>query len=185
MLHAKDNRSGLVGEQKLAWLDGSAVDIQVLSDGRNFEPRRTSLTVDLFMEYGEVAGAKVSDFEVVDQISRGCNDLVEVSVDSVKLAAKWCQFLEIHARKAYGEYLEPDLVSARRLLSKIKSGAVKDFDKLRDIYRHGWKNLTTPKDLEDGLKVLESYGWARVEVMSPPAGRRFEVIRLHPGLRAV
>ena len=124
-------------------------------------------------------------FEVVSQISKGSADISEVSIDSVNLAAEWCKFLELHARKAYGEYLEPDLVSARRLLAKAKSGAVKDFDKLRDIYRHGWKNLTTPKDLEDGLKVLESYGWARIEVMSPPAGRRFEVIRLHPSLRAV
>ena len=125
-------------------------------------------------------------FEVSDLLGKTANSIPSsISTESTRLAIRWCEFLELHAMKAYGEHLNPALASARTLYKKIKSGAVKDFDRCRDLYRHGWKGLSNMKDLEGALGVLKSYGWIRVEMISPPTGRRFEVLRLHPSVRVV
>lgn len=119
----------------------------------------------------------IDSFGLEDQIPK------EIKKDAVSLAIKWCQFLEIHALKAYGEYINPEESAARKLIEKIKEGAVKDFDKCRDIYRKGWKGLTNTEEFDGALKTLKKYGWLRTESITPLNGGRTEVIRLHPSLR--
>lgn len=122
-------------------------------------------------------------FEVCETIHSTGEMAKVIEVEATELAIEWCQFLESHARKAYGEFIEPEITAGRRLLKKLKSGAVKDFDRLRDIYRHGWKGLSTSAELELAVETLESYGWVRKEMLTPSTGRRSEVLRLHPALR--
>ncbi|MFK7823619.1 MAG: DUF3987 domain-containing protein [Oligoflexales bacterium] len=125
-------------------------------------------------------------FEVTELLGKTANGVPSsISAESTNLAIRWCEFLELHAIKAYGEHLNPALASARVLYKKITSGAVKDYDRCRDLYRHGWKGLSNMKDLEGAIGVLKTYRWIRVEMISPPTGRRFEVLRLHPSLRVV
>ena len=107
----------------------------------------------------------------------------EVDDDSVKLAIKWCALLEQHAFKAYGEFLEPELSAARILLGKIKSGAIRDFDRCRDLYRRGWKGLGTQESFEAAIEILKEYGWVRTEVQGSGVGRKSDIIRLNPSLR--
>ena len=80
-------------------------------------------------------------------------------------------------------YLEPKLCSARVLLEKIKLGLVHDFDRCRDLYRRGWKGLSTPESFEDALEILKEHGWLRTEILSAQVGRKSDVIRLHPSFR--
>ena len=107
-----------------------------------------------------------------------------VGVDSVKLAIAWCSFLESHARRAYGEYLEPEKSAARFLLAKIEKKSVRDYDKPRDLYRKRWKGLSSAEEFDAALNVLAESGWVRLDTISSESGRNNEVIRLHPSLRA-
>ncbi len=122
-------------------------------------------------------------FSIVNSIATTGEIPSEVDEDSLTLAIKWCAFLELHALKAYGEYLEPDLGAARILLEKIKLGAVQDYDRCRDLYRRGWKGLSTPDSFDAAMETLKEYGWVRTEVQSSQVGRKSDVIRLHPSLR--
>lgn len=122
-------------------------------------------------------------FSVVSHLE-GSEELPsEVDEISVQLAIKWCELLEQHAQKAYGEFLEPEMGAARILLTKIKSGSVQDYDRCRDLYRRGWKGLNTPEKFEVALEALKGYEWLRTEVQSSEVGRKSELIRLHPTLR--
>lgn len=122
-------------------------------------------------------------FSLVNSIGSTGNTPNEVDDESVRLAIKWCAFLEEHALKAYGEFLEPELGAARILLGKIKSGVIRDFDRCRDLYRRGWKGLGTTESFESAIETLKGYGWVRTEVQSSQVGRKSDVIRLHPNLR--
>lgn len=104
--------------------------------------------------------------------------------DSVKLAIDWCHFLESHAKKAYGEHLEPTKSAARNLLKKIKKKQIKDFDRPRDLYRKRWKGLSTSDEMDSALEMLEKLGWLRVEAINSD-GKAIDVIRLHPSLRMI
>lgn len=169
-----------------------SADGQTIADAwhEGLEIRLLSATGSSIMEnhlskYRSLMPSLALIFEMMTHLEDSSDYPEEISKDSTQLAIRWCEFLELHACKAYGEYLEPEVVSGRKLLERIKSGAVRDFDRCRDVYRHGWKNLASMKELDGALKTLQRYGWARVEVMSPPTGRRFEVVRLHPSLRLV
>lgn len=122
-------------------------------------------------------------FEMLETLGQTLTFPNEIGVQAASLAIDWCVFLEKHAIKAYGEHIEPETVAGRRLLAKIQGGFVKDFDRLRDIYRHGWKGLTTADEMEKAVTTLKNHGWVRTEMICPPTGRRSEVIRLHPSLR--
>jgi hypothetical protein len=123
-------------------------------------------------------------FCTLEQAGKSAGKLPE-SIDSrsVELAIEWCTFLETHAKRAYGEVLEPGKAAARHLLAKIHKKAVRDFDRPRDLYRKRWKGLGTAEDFEAAISTLAEYGWLRVETLNSD-GRNTEVIRLHPSLRA-
>ena len=103
------------------------------------------------------------------------------------MAAAWCDYLEQHARKVYASELRPDLDSASTLADKIRNGSVQDGAAVREIYRHEWDGLATYTNVEQALKVLESYNWVRFEtrVSGSSGGRPSSIIRLHPSLRDV
>lgn len=100
--------------------------------------------------------------------------------NEVQLAIEWCHYLEGQARKAYGDFIDPELAAGHRLLTKIKEGLVQDHDKCREIYRRGWKGLTTKDQLDMALNILKKYGHIKTEISVPLNGGRSENIRLHP-----
>jgi putative DNA primase/helicase len=106
----------------------------------------------------------------------------EVSLDALKKALALCEFLETHARKVFALELNPGLASAYALSRKIKSGTVHDGDTVREIYRHGWTDLTESKDAFAAVEVLERHGWVRFE-REGTGGRTKDTLSLHPELR--
>jgi len=105
-----------------------------------------------------------------------------VPIDPLKKALAMCDFLEMHARKVFAPELNPGLASAYALSKKILSRAVHDGDTIREIYRHGWTDLTESRDTFAAVEVLERYGWVRL-VRKGSGGRTEVTLSLHPDLK--
>jgi putative DNA primase/helicase len=105
-----------------------------------------------------------------------------VDLQSARLAASWCDYLEHHARKIYATELYPDLTAAHLLASKIRAGAITDEMHVRDIYRPQWSGLTVPEVVWDGFRMLEGCNMVRIN-REDTGGRQADVIQLHPSLK--
>jgi hypothetical protein len=105
-----------------------------------------------------------------------------VCVEAAVRAIAWCEYLESHARRLYAHTENPALERARSLLEHIRSGEVTDGTSAYAILRHHWSRLTEPEEVTDAIKMLEVYGWARLERVSKGQGRPSDVIRVHPNL---
>jgi len=105
-----------------------------------------------------------------------------VGLQSARLAAMWCDYLEHHARKIYASELYPDLTTAHLLASKIRAGAITDEMHVRDLYRPKWSGLTVPEVVWDGLRMLVDCNMVRID-REDTGGRQADVIQLHPSLK--
>ena len=108
-----------------------------------------------------------------------------VSPETANLAINWCTYLEGHARKVYAPELDTAFLAALTLAEKLERGDVPDETPLRQIYRHGWEGLGTPKAVSEAARILEAAHWVRVERSSvgTKGGRPRDLLRLHPDLR--
>ncbi len=118
-------------------------------------------------------------FHLVDVVQD--RDQGPVSLQSARLAATWCDYLEQHARKIYAAELYPDLTAAHLLAGKIRAGAIVDEMHVRDIYRSHWSGLTAEM-IQDGFRLLERCNMARI-VQKDTGGRQADVILIHPSLK--
>lgn len=121
-------------------------------------------------------------FHLVDVATQGGNlqRLPPVSIGALELALNWAEYLELHARKVYALELGTSYAPAHELAGKIKGGAVKDGDRLRDLRRKEWSGLKDDA-LGLGIDALTRLGWVQVEEVET-GGRPSEVLRLHPDL---
>ncbi len=119
-------------------------------------------------------------FHLVDVV--GKQEQGPVGLQSTRLAASWCDYLEHHARKIYAAELYPDLTTAHLLASKIRIGEITENMNVRDIYRHHWSGLTTPEAVWDGFRRLENHDMVRID-RKDTLGRPADVIQLHPSLK--
>jgi hypothetical protein len=134
-----------------------------------------------FAKYRSLMPSLALLFAAVDYVD-GKAEPGAVGAESALRAWAWCEYLESHARRLYAAAEDPDLERARALLKRIRSGEVKDGATERSIYRHAWSRLTTPQEVAGALKVLEAYGWVRVEI-TKTSGRPTARVRLHPILK--
>jgi len=133
-------------------------------------------------KYRSLMPSLALQFHLLDKISGNDGDEF-VSLESAALAADWCDFLELHAKKIYAAASNPELLAAHALAAKIKAKEVKDGMSVREIYRHHWSLLDTADKLEPALIILEQCRWLRVtSIVSSIGGRPSEVIKLHPDL---
>jgi putative DNA primase/helicase len=96
-------------------------------------------------------------------------------------AAAWCEYLETHATRLYSSAENPAMEGARVLLKRIRNGVVRDGDSTRSVYRRHWAKLSTPEEVSSACRVLEEFGWLRIEVAKTD-GRSTTRLRLHPSL---
>ncbi|MCH7501014.1 MAG: DUF3987 domain-containing protein, partial [Nitrospinae bacterium] len=66
-----------------------------------------------------------------------------ISVGAAEKAAAWCDYLESHARRAYGLVLDIDQQAAAQLANKIIAGRLVDGFTARYVYRKGWHLLNS------------------------------------------
>ncbi len=119
---------------------------------------------------------------LVETLGRG-NRLEAVDVPSIHQAIQWCRYLETHARRLYASREDPSMDSARALLARIRSGVLINGFSLRDVY-HGkhWMHLDNSEKVEKAIKILEEFGWVKVEVLKT-GGHPSKKIHIHPNLR--
>jgi len=108
---------------------------------------------------------------------------ISVGKTAALRAVAWCEYLETHAGRLYASAEKPAMEGARALLTRIRKGDVKDGCSIREVYRgRHWTKLSTPEEVTAAARVLEDYGWLRVET-DKTGGRPSPKILLHPTLR--
>jgi putative DNA primase/helicase len=108
-------------------------------------------------------------------------DEILICADCARLAVKWCDFLEAHARRLYGA-VAPGADKAHALARAIILGLAYHGMTIREAYRAQWAGLRDPEHVREGLSILDECGWARLHRL-PTGGRPTEVVHLHPAIR--
>jgi putative DNA primase/helicase len=121
-------------------------------------------------------------FHLIDVVDSGSYG--PVSLSATKLAVRWCEYLEAHARRIYQAAFEGDSEPAQRLAERIKESLPNPFA-VRDVVKKGWCQLNTVDDVERAVALLEEHGWVcQVEVKPGPEGGRTKVeIWINPEIR--
>jgi putative DNA primase/helicase len=104
----------------------------------------------------------------------GLHDPPLVFRENAEQAARWCAYLESHARRIYACVVTAAMQAAADLAAKIKKKEVEIDDGafyVRDVYRHGWSRLDTPERALAALDILEASGWVRRAQNDPIPGR--------------
>ena len=102
-------------------------------------------------------------FHLVDVVDGQVNG--PVTLQSAKLAAAWCDFLESHVRRIYSASFEGDPEPALRLAERIKSGRVPSPFTVRQVAQNDWSGLNSAEQVERAVGKLEQLNWLRgVEV---------------------
>jgi putative DNA primase/helicase len=111
-------------------------------------------------------------FHLVEVVSsRACPGPIPRT--SALAAAAWCEYLEAHARRVYQGALDGDPETAERLARRIRSGALPNPFRARDVVRKGWAGLDRVEVVERTLLVLEDRNWVQgVESLPSPMGGR-------------
>lgn len=90
-------------------------------------------------------------------------DTGPVSKNAVLQALAWGEYLESHARRAYGSISRPGIATAKAILRRIEKGDLPASFTARDIYRHNWSKLADREQVAEGLQLLVDYGHLREE----------------------
>lgn len=134
-------------------------------------------------KYPKLLPAIALIFEVVEQADKGhsCFD-GKVGVANLKRAVMITEVLKEHAAWLYGVRGEGKNPSTYELYEKIINGDVKDGDKVRDIYSHGWSHLKNEESVSKAIEELMELGWCCTEAIKGKTKPSI-VIRLHPKIR--
>ncbi|HUX78423.1 MAG TPA: DUF3987 domain-containing protein, partial [Alphaproteobacteria bacterium] len=84
-----------------------------------------------------------------------------ITVECVERAAGWCDYLEAHARRIYGNTLTPAYQAARNLARKIQEGELRNQFDMRELYRKQWTSLKTKEEAIPACYILIEKGWLR------------------------
>lgn len=117
-------------------------------------------------------------FHLVETVESGV--LGPVSLDALNLAIAWVDYLVDHAKKIYAAELATVPVSVHELADRIIAGDVVEGMPVREIYRHNWRGLTSPKTTAKALAYLEGRNWLRLEQSAQKTGRPSQIVRINP-----
>lgn len=107
-----------------------------------------------------------------------------VTLQATVRALAWAEYLQAHAMRCYGATVAAELGAARRILARIRSGALPDRFKAREIDRAQWSELTDRDTVRAALGLLVIHGYLAEIEQSPTAagGRPTLVYAVHPSL---
>lgn len=98
-------------------------------------------------------------------------------------ALAFTEYLETHARRAYGAANEAEATTAKAILVRIRRGDLTDSFSARDIYRREWANLSDREHVQAGLDLLVDLDWL-AQLTTPTGGRSRVAYSINPrGLR--
>ncbi len=101
---------------------------------------------------------------LADDATRG------ISETAILRALAFADYLETHARRAYGAASEAETASAKAILSRIRRGELSDGFTTRDIYRRAWAHLSDREQVQAGLDLLTDFDWLELRTI-PTNGR--------------
>jgi hypothetical protein len=105
-----------------------------------------------------------------------------VPLPAAQRAAALVDFFDAHAQRVYAEELGLIGAAPRALAERLRMGAVRDDDTVRDLYRRQWAGLRTRELVEAALARLEQLNWVRI-TRRRTRGRPQRVVLVHPALQ--
>jgi Protein of unknown function (DUF3987) len=78
-------------------------------------------------------------------------------------ALAFANYLETHARRAYGAGLMNEAATAKLILSRIRSGDLTGGFTARDVQRKQWSGLTENDTIKAGLDLLADLDWIEAQ----------------------
>ena len=106
-----------------------------------------------------------------------------VSKVALLRALSMSEYLETHAKRAYGAGPEAATAAAKTILVQIRKQSLKDGFSLRDILRPNWSRLRDREVVQAALDMLVDHNWLAEEVKKLPLGGRPTVKYLiNPGV---
>jgi hypothetical protein len=95
-------------------------------------------------------------------------------------ALAWGDYLESHAKRAYGSVSQPETAAAKAILQRIRKGDLTDGFSTRDVLRPNWSMLDDRDQVADALRLLVDYGWLREERDNETGGRPATTYHVNP-----
>lgn len=96
-------------------------------------------------------------------------------------ALAWSEYLKTHVKRIYGSVTSSDVAIAKRIVSRIKKGDLKEPFASRDVWRPGWSGLTDSKVVAGGLQMLVDCEWLFIETKET-SGRPATIYTVNPKL---
>jgi len=103
-----------------------------------------------------------------------------VSERATLQALAWAEYLETHARRAYGSVTMPEVATAKAILSRIRKGDLKREFSSRDVWRPGWAMLSDSEQVADALRLLVDYDWLTTTTRTDTGGRPATTYSVNP-----
>lgn len=106
-----------------------------------------------------------------------------ISLEATRKAAAYCEYLRSHAARSYNARADSVLTGARVLAEKLQAGEIGAGGQftLRDVYRHGWTNLSKADQARAACEALIEHGWIRrAESSAGRMGRPTELFEVNP-----
>jgi len=82
-----------------------------------------------------------------------------VSAQAARLAVRWCDYLESHARRIYAMAESPEHEAAVRLAGKIKAKALISPFTCKVVYDKGWHGLKDKEEVTAACNILIDENW--------------------------
>jgi putative DNA primase/helicase len=103
-----------------------------------------------------------------------------ISERSTLQALAWGEYLESHARRAYGSVSQTETAAAKAVLERIRKGDLPGEFPARDIYRNGWAQLSDLEQVADALRLLIDYDWLREIKRTDTGGKPATLYQVNP-----
>jgi hypothetical protein len=105
-----------------------------------------------------------------------------VSAAALQMAVQWADYLESHARRAYGALSLDNVSAARSIWRRIMRNDLPQPFTARDIQRKGWSGLAQRERVDGGLKALCEADWlaSNTPETGPGGGRPSKLYRPNP-----
>jgi Protein of unknown function (DUF3987) len=103
----------------------------------------------------------------------------QISQTALGCALAWAEYLETHARRAYGAGAAAETAVAKLILARIRKGDLSDGFSARDIQRKGWSSLTDNDQIKAGLELLADLDWIAPQT-TETAGRPRTTYSINP-----
>lgn len=155
----------------------------------NVIPNESGLLLEHFTKYRSLMPSLALVFHVINHYDDLRNietsEKALVSAEAATMAVRWCEYLMSHARRIYGLLDTAHTAAATELLRHLKTGALKDGFKAREVQQKGWSNLTSSDTIEAALAELVRCCWLHEVQPAPRAGvgrREASHYLIHPTL---